>query len=262
MSNPLLSVVALAAIPVLATALGAAVAAFRPPGAAIRSGIQHFAAGVVFSVVAVELLPDVTRVHDPFEIGWTFAAGVALMLLIERLSRRVESPAALSFARDSAGAPEDTSTRPNASVTGIDGGQLVAIGIDILIDGLLIGIAMAAGRKEGLLLTAALSLELLSLGLAIAAPLALAGATRLRTILLPTALSLLLVVGAIIGDTILRGASEHTLAGVLSFGCAALLYLVTEELLVDAHESPDSTGATAMFFAGFLVFLLLGMAGP
>lgn len=267
MANPLLTVVSLAAIPVLTTALGAAVASFRPPGAGIRSGIQHFAAGVVFSVVAVELLPDVTRVHDLFEIGWTFAAGVALMLLIERFSRRTEAPDVTEApgANTTATAPGDAaveSVSPRApSATSSKGGQLLAIGIDILIDGLLIGIAMAAGSKEGLLLTAALCLELLSLGLAIAAPLALSGASRVRTILLPTTLALLLIVGAVIGDTVLRDASEHTIAGVLSFGCAALLYLVTEELLVDAHESPDSTSATAMFFAGFLLFLLLGMAG-
>lgn len=262
MATPLLTVVSLAAIPVLSTALGAMVAAFKPPRAGVRSGIQHFAAGVVFSVVAVELLPDVTRVHDLFEIGWTFAAGVVLMLVIERVGRRME-------ARNANASSEGASDVGSEAVTpgtvpaapAINRGQLVAIGIDILIDGLLIGIAMAAGNKEGLLLTAALSLELLSLGLAIAAPLALAGASRARTILIPTILSLLLVVGAVVGDTVLRDASEHTLAGVLSFGCAALLYLVTEELLVDAHESPDSTSATAMFFAGFLLFLLLGMAG-
>ena len=253
MTTPLLSVLALSLLPVTTTVVGATVAAFRPPRAAIRSGIQHFAAGVVFSVVAVELLPAVTRVHDPIEIGWTFAAGVILMLCIERLSRRANDQA-------KHGGVEAAASDRAVTVSGPSTGQLVAIGIDILIDGLLIGIAMAAGQKEGLLLTAALSLELLSLGLAIAAALAASGASRRRTILLPAALSLLLVVGAVAGDTLLKGASEHTLAGVLSFGCAALLYLVTEELLVDAHESPDSTGATAMFFAGFLLFMLLGMA--
>jgi ZIP family zinc transporter len=38
-----------------------------------------------------------------------------------------------------------------------------------------------------------------------------------------------------------------------------LLYLVTEELLVEAHETKDTAFATSMFFVGFLLFLLLGM---
>jgi len=75
MPPSLATVMLYALVPVVTTAAGAVYAALRPPSAEIRSLIQHFAAGVVFSVVAVELLPDVTRVHDPFEIGWTFAAG-------------------------------------------------------------------------------------------------------------------------------------------------------------------------------------------
>ena len=37
----------------------------------------------------------------------------------------------------------------------------------------------------------------------------------------------------------------------------ALLYLVTEELLVEAHESPDTPLISSMFFIGFLGLLLL-----
>lgn len=253
MTMPEIPLVVLAIVPVATMILGAVIAAFRPPSPRVRSAIQHFAAGVVFSVVAVELLPDVTRVHDPLEIGLSFASGVGLMLLVERLVARLET-------RTESGAGDVTESVPNIGT--VDKGQLIAIGIDILIDGLLIGIAAAAGAKEGLLLAVALSLELLSLGLAMAAQLTAAGATRTRTIMLPAAVSLALFVGLGIGVTVLRGASEHTLAGVLSFGSAALLYLVTEELLVDAHEVPETTTATIMFFAGFLLFMLLGMAGP
>ena len=46
---------------------------------------------------------------------------------------------------------------------------------------------------------------------------------------------------------------------VLSFGLAALLYLVTEELLREAHEERESAIGTAMFFLGFLIFLVIGM---
>lgn len=240
MSVSLSHVLLLALIPVAATAGGATFAAFRAMNAGARSAIQHFAAGVVFSVVAVELLPDVAHVHDPLEVGWTFAVGVALMLLVERLTHWGGE---------------------NESEGGTDTGQLVAIGVDVTIDGLLVGIAFAAGAKQGLLLTAALAMELLSLGLAVGASLSAAGARRAKTILVPTGIACLLVIGAVAGDTVLRGASTHTLAGVLSFGCAALLYLVTEELLVEAHETKDTMFATSMFFAGFLLFLVLGMLG-
>jgi ZIP family zinc transporter len=38
-----------------------------------------------------------------------------------------------------------------------------------------------------------------------------------------------------------------------------LLYLATEELLVEAHEVPETTFATATFFGGFLVLMLIDL---
>src|SRR5512136_2061622 len=119
MAPSVLQVLLISAIPVGAAFLGATVAALRPPGPHVRSSIQHFAAGVIFSVVAVELLPDVRRGHDPFEVAWTFAAGVALMLLIEEAVKR--------FNR---GGNHGGGATPSPA-------QLIPIGVDLLIDGLL-----------------------------------------------------------------------------------------------------------------------------
>lgn len=243
---PLGTVATAAFVPVLAAAAGAGITVLRTPSSNIRSAIQHFAAGVVFSVVGVELLPDVTRTHGIPEVMLGFALGIALMLAIRSLTGTADEAVA-------SGASEQTAR--SASTERASGGLLTAVGVDILLDGLLVGIAFAAGTKEGTLLTLALSLELLSLGLA----LALGFTSRARAVLVPTALSLLLVVGAVLGKTILNDASPHLLAGVLSFGCAALLFLVTEELLVEAHEVPETTFSTTMFFTGFLLFLILGM---
>ena len=43
---------------------------------------------------------------------------------------------------------------------------------------------------------------------------------------------------------------------MLSFGCAVLPYLVTEKLLVEAHEVPETPLVTAMFFAGSLLLFV------
>jgi len=68
---------------------------------------------------------------------------------------------------------------------------------------------------------------------------------------------LLLVIGAGLAATVLQGLSGPPLGAVLAFGVAALLYLVTEELLVEAHEVRENTVTTAMFFVGFLVLLMV-----
>ncbi len=220
--------------------IGGAGAAWRAPNAKWRSAILHFAAGVVFSVVAVELLPDIVSRHEPLEVAIGFALGVAVSLGLRAFNQRKG---------------ESESNEKSAST-----GLLFGVGVDIAIDGLLLGIGFAAGQKEGVLLTLALATELLSLGLVTASALGVAGVSRLKNVGIVAALSLLFLVGASAGATLLRSLSDEWLELVLSFGLAALLFLVTEELLVEAHEDPESPLLTATFFGGFLLFLLLGMS--
>src|SRR5512143_2891010 len=124
MPPSILQVLLVSAIPVGAAFIGATIAAVRPPGRVARSSIQHFAAGVIFAVVAVELLPEVRRGHDPLEAGWTFAAGVIFMLAINKVVKRFNHQG------------------EHAGGSGPSLGQLVPIGVDLVLDGVLIGIAM------------------------------------------------------------------------------------------------------------------------
>jgi len=236
-------------LPAVVMVIGAALAVWRAPGPRLRSAILHFAAGVIFSVVAVELLPDIVQHRAPYEVVLGFGLGVATMLGLRYFTQRLEKQ----------GASEGTENQPVAGVAPVPWGLLVAIGIDLLIDGLLLGIGFAAGAKEGTLLALALTLELLSLGLATAVELRQAGHGRERAVAIVAGTSLMLLLGAGIGTTVLRGATGNVLEVVLSFGLAALLFLVTEELLTEAHEEAETPLLTLAFFVGFLLFLLLGM---
>lgn len=71
----------------------------------------------------------------------------------------------------------------------------------------------------------------------------------------------MLLIGAAGGATLLHLLPASILEIVFSFGLAALLFLVTEELPTEAHEVPETPLITSMFFAGFLLFLVLGMIG-
>jgi ZIP family zinc transporter len=215
-------------IPAAAAVVGAAVAVNLRPGPVLVSAIQHFAAGVVFAAAAGEILPDVKHAGSPWAMLVGGALGVAAMLLVRILEKRVKGPAGLM------------------SVTGID----------ILVDGLVLGIAFAAGGKAGILLTVALTIEVLFLGLTVANELGEGGASKRKVVGLTAALVLLLPLGALLGGPV-GSLPPSVQGGFLSFGLIALLYLVTEELLVEAHETEDRPWVTAMFFAGFLLLLLL-----
>lgn len=254
MSEILLSVLSFALLPVLAMNIGAVFASFRPPGASLRSVLQHFAAGVVFSVVAVELLPDVMHEHNVAAVTIGFALGVAVMLGIKKLTG--EGSEKMIAGEETEKHEKNESAE---KVETISTAMLFAVGVDILVDGFLIGIGFTAGAKEGKLLTLALAVELLSLGLALASTMTEAKTPRLKIILITAGLSLMIFVGSICGATVLQHVSAETLEAVLSFGLAALLFLVTEELLIEAHEVPETPLITSSFFLGFLIFLILGM---
>lgn len=236
----MLDVMALVAFPILAGIAGAVLAALQPPAPRFASAVQHFAAGVVFAAVAGEILPTMTAgSHAPTMVSG-FMTGVALMLAIGAWQKRTEE------------------SSDGADVVPV--GALLGTGVDLLIDGVLIGVAVVAGATEGLLLTFALTLEILFLGLSTATLLRRGGTSPAQTILIVAGLSLLTGVGALATTAVGSALSGGILVFVLSFGCAALLYLVTEELLVEAHASvPDSSWRAAMFFVGFLLVLLLGV---
>jgi ZIP family zinc transporter len=214
--------------PATATVVGAAVALYRRPGAATMRIIHHFTAGIVFAAAATEILPDLKQ-QSPWAVLLGGIVGVLLMLLVRRLGERAQGPA----------------------------GFVAAVGVDIFIDGLVLGIAFAAGAKAGLLLTLALTLEVLFLGLSIVGDLRDFLGRRIKAMLAVIGLALLLPLGGMLGAPIAT-LGAFWLTAFLAFGLIALLYLVTEELLVEAHEGgKDTPLATAMFFAGFLLLLLL-----
>lgn len=228
-------------IPVFTMLAGGIIAIYQRPNGNIRSLILHFAAGVVFSVVAVELLPDIIREHKPMQVVIGFIIGLIAMLVIKKFAEVKSEKEMVTFSAK------------------IPMSLLVAVGVDIFIDGLLLGIGFSAGNTEGMLLAIALSVELLSLGMATATELDQNKLNKRRSIIIIATLAIVFFISAVLGATLLHNLSESAMEVVLSFGLSALLFLVTEELLMEAHKEKESVWHTSAFFVGFLLFLILGM---
>lgn len=111
-------------IPVFTMIAGGVIAVIRKPNGNIRSLILHFAAGVVFSVVAVELLPDIVKTHAPLPLIFGFSLGFLVMIGIRRFTEVKEDAAA------------------NIVKSKLPVSLLTAIAVDVFIDGLLLGIGL------------------------------------------------------------------------------------------------------------------------
>ncbi|WP_345784884.1 hypothetical protein [Natrinema sp. 1APR25-10V2] len=238
MAETLVQALSYTMLAVVAALVGGIVAVYRTPGPQMESNVQHFAAGVVFAAVAAELLPDVhTRTPAVVVIG--FAIGIATMLGIHRLSKYVEKR---NIGGKLAGAA----------------GLLITVSIDMLIDGVLIGVTFLAQAATGVLIAVALAIEVLFLGVTgvIALP---EETSTLKKLAVPAGFGVLLLSGVTAGVLAFEGVTGAPIALVLAFGSAALLYLVTEELLVKAQKVPETPTSTTLFFVGFLLIFLLDM---
>lgn len=254
-------------VPVTFTIVGAVTGAYWPSLSRMRGYVLHFAAGVVFSVVAVELLPEIQRRALVNDVIIGFALGIGTMLAVDKLLDRIRGGDADDGDHDKTADVRRASASAGPLTRGVVLDRrgvvpislMVAVAIDFLLDGLLLGVGFAAGARIGILLALAEAAEQLSVGLALAGELTRAGVARARVLVTVSALGMLVFVTAVLGGTVLRGLTGGGMELVLSFGVAALLYLVVEELLREAHEERETTLGTAMFFVGFLSFLVIGM---
>lgn len=180
------------------------------------------------AAAAAEVLPGLKHSGAEWALALGGGAGIALMLAIPWLDERMQ----------------DTT------------GLLATVGLDVLVDGLVLGAAATAGERAGVLLAVALTLEVLFLGLSLAPELAEKLRSRGKVLAVVGAVVLLLPMGAAAGGLI-AALPRFWQDCFLAFALVALLYLVVEELLAEAHQQPDTPLATALFFVGFLGLLIL-----
>lgn len=208
-------------------------ATFWRPGPYVRSLLQHFAAGVVTAALAVEILPEIEARHPSISTSLGgFALGGALVFAMKWVFSRLER-------------------RRNGDLGPAT--LIAATAIDVAVDGLVIGMGVAVSHTTGMTLSIGFSAELLSLGFAVAT--AVGTNARWLSFAVTVGLGGVLVGGGLLGAYGIGGAAEPVRLAGLSFGAAAILYLVTEELLVEAHEVPPRGPAGAgLLLVGFLCY--------
>ena|SRR3990167_19459 len=214
------------------------IGAVYTPSNRVRSMTQHFVSGVVFAAVAVELLPKIAQHETRWTISIGFIFGTLLMLFLMWLTHRFE--------------------KNKSSTTGVlPLGLLIAMLVDLFVDGMLIGIAFIAGQASGVLVTVAFATCAALLGLAASLTLKNNHVAIKHYFIWGAWLAIIIPIGTLLGSYVVGKLPASYLTETLAFGVAALLYLAAEELMAEAHHVKDSPLITSMFFWGFLAILLV-----
>jgi zinc transporter, ZIP family len=217
--------------------LGSVIALFWDPKAKARSAIQHFAAGAVLAAIASNVIPEVERMGTLAGVISGFVAGGSIMIGLKWVVVRFE--------------------REEKHGRGLPIGLAAAAAVDTFLDGVIIGAGFSVNPQLGTLLVIALGLELFFLTLSVGVEFREGKLEMWKSLAITGGIACMLLLGASAASFFLAGASQATLAVVLAFGAAALIYLIAEELLVETIQEEESVFSTLMLFTGFLILMVL-----
>ena len=208
------------------------------PGKRFRGVVAHLVGGLVLGIAAADLMPAASNSAHPLALAIGFCLGFSLLLVINAVLED----------------PDDSSEhrRPRPMLL-----LMLPFLVDSLIDGLVVGISSSAAEQQWVIPVAvALEMGLATLGLG---TLLGRGAGRWRSGVSGVLMALTYLIGLSTSLSITNGLQGPALTGTLAFGTAALIYLVVEEVMKEAHArgEDDSGLVNVAFFIGLLCIWLL-----
>ena len=233
-----LLVLALAALPAAGNFFGGVLAeVFRVSERALRLAL-HLAAGIVLAVVGLELMPEALEASAPWVPLLAFVAGGAAFIGLDRM---------IGYVQGRLGGGDD---EKQGSAMAIFSG----VSLDLFSDGVMIGTGTVINPALGLLLAMGQVPADIPEGFAAVATLRNAKVGRKRRILLSAAFAIPILLGATIGYFALREAPDIVTLSVLALTGGALVAVVVEEMVSEAHEGETSQLGPLFLTAGFALF--------
>ena len=246
----------------LMTTLGAAVVFFfrRQATAMAQRIFLGFAAGVMTAAAVWSLLiPAIEEAEAAGMIGWIpaaggFIVGVGLMIALDGLLPHLHP-----------GAREPEGAKSKLKRTSL---LIFAVTLHNIPEGMAVGLSFALAAQHGedpALYAAAMALAIgigiqnFPEGAAVALPLRQEGASRGRAFLYGSLSGLVEPVFGIL-TVLIAGTIQPLMPWLLSFAAGAMIYVVVEELIPEAHLGDHSNIGTLGVMGGFLVMMVLDVA--
>ena len=240
----------------LATVLGAATVYFfrHDLSAAVQRIFLGFAAGVMIAASVWSLLIPAMEMAEEqgggvlLPVGGGFLLGGVFLLALDGL---------LPHLHPGSDQPEGLPAKLRRTTM-----VVLAVTLHNIPEGMAVGLSFAIAAQEGGALAGAMALALgMALqnfpeGAAVSLPLRSQGASRNRSFLCGAASG---VVEPIFGllTVLAAGAVTPAMPWILSFAAGAMIYVVVEELIPEAHLGEHSHAGTVSVMTGFLVMMLL-----
>lgn len=240
----------------LATILGAATVFFfrRELKAAVQKVFLGFAAGVMIAASVWSLLIPAMEMAEAagqsvaLHAGGGFLLGGAFLMLLDRLMPHLHM---------GSGQTEGLSAHWKRTTM-----VVIAVTLHNIPEGMAVGLAFsvaasdASGLSGALALALGMGLQNFPEGAAVSLPLKSQGSSSLRSFACGAASG---VVEPIFGllTVLIAGSVTGIMPLILSFAAGAMLYVVVEELIPEAHLGEHSHSGTISVMAGFLVMMLL-----
>lgn len=134
---------------------------------------------------------------------------------------------------------------------------VIAIGIHNLPEGIAAGVGFGGeDTARALFIAIGIALQNIPEGMVIIAPMLAAGIKPRRTMLIAIATGLVEVVGTLVGYFAVSLATA-ILPFALAFAGGTMLYVISDEMILDTHEGGSERGATYSLIAGFCVMLVV-----
>lgn len=208
------------------------------------AGSMGFASGVMLLVSFLNLFVEALDLTSYLNVSLAFAAGSIIMIIIDSFLPHLEL-----------GKREDGVIQSKLLKSGL----LILIGITIhnIPEGVIVSASYSHLPQLGTLIAVAVFFHNIPEGIATAVPLISAG-SRKRDVVLVTFISgLAEPLGALLGGTLLIGATSEIIGLALAFAAGVMIYITADELIPIAHEYGHKHAVSIGILLGIIFMLLL-----
>ncbi len=261
--NPVLMALGGSGITFAATVLGAAIVFFFR--GEIKPGVQRvflgFAAGIMIAAAVWSLLiPSIEMAEEQGTLGWIpaaggFAIGGLFLFALDHL---------LPHQHPGSNKPEGLHSKLGKRTM-----LVFAVTLHNIPEGLAVGLAFAVAATGGssstvtlasaITLAIGMALQNIPEGAAISLPLKQEGLSRGKSFLYGALSGAVEPIAAVLG-VLLVGSITGVMPWLLAFAAGAMIYVVVEELIPEAHLGEHSHSGTAGVMVGFILMMILDVA--